>query len=59
MTPFIDYALCVGCGACAELYPLLFQMREDQAWVIYHEKYSLDEHERIVNSCPFDAMSFQ
>jgi ferredoxin len=31
MKASVDKSLCIGCGLCAELCPLVFQMEDDQA----------------------------
>ncbi|MFI5296399.1 MAG: ferredoxin [Thermodesulfovibrionales bacterium] len=59
MIPYIDYSKCEGCGACAELYPLFFEMRDDRAWVINYEKFVFDEHKDVVYSCPFRAITIE
>jgi ferredoxin len=52
----IDYGLCKGCGACAELYPLFFVMRDDKAWVINYEKFIFEEYKNVIYACPFYAI---
>lgn len=59
MIIYIDYSRCEGCGACAELYPLFFEMRADRAWVINYEKFVFDEHKDVVYSCPFRAITVE
>ncbi|MBI5847743.1 MAG: ferredoxin [Nitrospirae bacterium] len=56
MIPYIDYSKCTGCSACAELYPLFFEMRDDRAWFINFEKFIYAEHGNIIYSCPFRAI---
>lgn len=56
MTLYIDYSLCVGCGACAELYPLFFVIRDEKAWIINYEKFIFEEHKNVVYACPFGAI---
>ncbi|MCL4475972.1 MAG: ferredoxin [Nitrospirae bacterium] len=55
----MDYSLCTGCGACAELFPLFFMMRDEKAWVINHEKFVLEEHKGVVYACPFGAITIE
>ena len=59
MIPYIDYSLCEGCCACAELYPLFFEMRDEKAWLINHEKFIFEEHRGVVYVCPFRAISIE
>ena len=58
-TLYVDYSLCQGCGACAELYPGLFEMREGQAWVINHESFYTEEQDHVVNVCIYGAIYIQ
>jgi len=55
----IDYALCQGCGGCAEVYPELFEMRDDKAWIINADLYSPDRHKDILHICPYYAISLE
>jgi ferredoxin len=59
MIPFIDYSLCEGCGACAEVYPIFFEMRDEKAWFINYEKFVYEEHRNIINVCPFRAIRLE
>ena len=59
MIPYIDYSLCTGCGACAELFPLFFEMRDERPWFINFEKFVAAEHKEVVFSCPFRAISIE
>lgn len=53
---YIDYSLCTGCVACAELYPMFFEIRDDRPWVINYEKFSPEKNKNIIYSCPFRAI---
>jgi ferredoxin len=57
--PNVDFGLCVGCGACAALYPLFFEMRDEKAWVINHEKFIYEENKGVVGACPFGAITIE
>lgn len=59
LIPFIDYSLCKGCGACAEIYPVLFVMREEKAWVIGDKGIDEMYHAKIAHLCAFGAISFE
>ena len=59
MIPYIDYSVCTGCGACAELYPLFFVIRDDKAWVINYEKFSIAKHSGVLYACPFGAITVE
>lgn len=53
---YIDYSLCEKCGACAEIYPLFFVMKDDLPWFINHDKFNPKEHGDIPKCCPFRAI---
>ena len=53
---YIDYSLCTGCGACAELYPMFFEMRGERPWVINYEKFDAEKDKGIIFCCPFRAI---
>lgn len=59
MIPYIDYALCVGCGACAELYPAYFVLRDGQAWLVGHMQFDPELTEDVINSCIYGAISVE
>jgi ferredoxin len=59
LIPHVDYGRCVGCGACAELYPSFFVMRDEKAWVINHEKFSLKDDGGVLYCCPFHAITVE
>lgn len=59
MIPYIDYSLCTGCGACAELYPMFFEMREGRPWVIHYELFIYEENGGVLRCCPFRAISVE
>ena len=57
----IDYDECIGCGTCAELYPEVFEMRDDEgkAYVIGEDKSSPCDYEEAAGVCPVDAISIE
>ena len=55
----IDYGLCAGCGACAEVYPLLFEIRDDKAWIIDYTKFRFEEHQNLPAICPYRAITLE
>lgn len=59
MIPYVDYGLCEGCGACAELFPAVFEMLDDKAWVRGHESFLASDREPVVNCCPFHAITVE
>ena len=59
MTPNIDYGLCEGCGACAEMYPLFFEIRDDKAWLIDTDKFRIEDCPKTAVVCPYRAISIE
>ena len=59
MMPNVDYGLCEGCGACAELYPLFFEIRDEKAWLINSDKFRLEDYPNIPVVCPYRAISIE
>ena len=55
----IDYALCQGCGGCAEVYPQYFELRDDKAWVINADTFSPKDRDGILHVCPYYAISVE
>jgi len=59
MIPSVDYGLCNGCGACAEVYPQFFEMRDGKAWVIDHELFEREGTRDVVKICSFGAITVE
>ncbi len=57
--PNIDYSLCQGCGGCAEMFPDLFEMRDDRAWVVNADSFSVEDRPGILTVCPYYAISLE
>ena len=55
----IDYALCQGCGGCAEAFPQYFELRDDKAWVINADKFSPKDKDGVLHVCPYYAISVE
>ncbi|MDR3568844.1 MAG: ferredoxin [Syntrophobacteraceae bacterium] len=55
----LDEECCVGCGACAELCPEVFEMSEDgeKAHVIFPEGGSVGCVEEAIDTCPNGCIS--
>jgi len=56
VTLSIDYGLCAGCGACAEMYPRFFEIRDEKAWIINYDQFRVDEYQRNPVICPYRAI---
>ncbi len=59
MMPIVDYGLCEGCGACAELYPKVFEMRDEKAWVIAAGPLDPAQYPDLPKVCPYRAISVE
>ena len=55
----IDYALCQGCGGCAEAFPQYFELRDDKAWIINADKFSAKDKDGVLHACPYYAISVE
>jgi ferredoxin len=56
MTVYVDYSACTGCGACAAVYPRVFEMRDEVAWVTEHEPLTDEDYGEMALICPFGAL---
>ena len=56
VTLTVDYGLCEGCGACAEMYPQLFEIRDEKAWVINYGQFDAEVYKKNPVICPYRAI---
>ncbi len=61
MKAVVDTELCIGCGACEEVCPTVFEMHEDIAVVKVDELPAGEEEacRRAVGECPTEAISIE
>ena len=53
----VDQELCIGCGACVNLCPEVFELQDDGKSRVIKQKGCKDcDCEMIVNSCPVGAI---
>jgi len=57
----VDYECCIGCGACAELCPDVFEMddRTDKAGVFIFEVTDKNCIEEAISICPAECISWK
>ncbi len=56
----VDQELCIGCGACVNLCPEVFELQDDgKSRVIKKEECKDCDCEMIVNSCPVGAIRIE
>ncbi|MGQ9811973.1 MAG: ferredoxin [Dissulfurimicrobium sp.] len=58
-TPVVDYALCIGCGSCAEICPEVFELRDEKSWVIGPDKCETCNCEEAASMCPVAAITIE
>ena len=58
-TPVVDFDLCIGCCSCVELWPEVFELRDDKAWVIGPDKCNTCDCEEAMNVCPTEAIKME
>jgi len=55
--PVIEEETCIGCGACVDICPEVFELRDDKAWVINPDKCDICDCQETADSCPVEAIS--
>ncbi len=55
--PVVDQELCIGCNACVEACPEVYELRDEKAYVIAPEKCKTCDCEATVDLCPVAAIS--
>jgi len=56
----VDQELCIGCGACVNLCPEVFELQDDgKSRVIIKNGYKKCDYEIAINSCPVGAIKIE
>lgn len=59
MRPIVDKDLCIGDGACVEICPEVFELRDDGLAYVINEDPGPELHDRVresVEACPTEAI---
>jgi len=55
--PVVDLDLCIGCNACVEVCPEVFELKDEKAYVTASDKCDACNCEQTVDLCPVQAIS--
>jgi len=56
--PVVNEDLCIGCGHCAELCPLVFALEDEKSWVIGSDQCGSCNCQEAIDTCPAQAISW-
>ncbi|WP_025209334.1 ferredoxin [Hippea sp. KM1] len=56
---WVDEASCIGCEACVDELPDVFQMKDGKAVVVNAEGASLDEIKEVAEACPTESIKVE
>jgi len=57
--PVVDYEACIGCGHCAEVCPLVFELGDDEkSSVIGPDRCGACNCQEAIDTCPVQAISW-
>ena len=56
----VDQELCIGCGACVNLCPDIFELQDDgKANIVNEDGSKKCDYEIAINSCPVGAIKVE
>lgn len=56
--PVVDQDTCIGCGACIEACPGVFELKDEKAFVVNPDKCSTCNCQEAIDICPVTAISW-
>jgi ferredoxin len=56
--PVVDQDACIGCGACIEACPEVFELKDEKALVVHTDKCSTCNCQEAIDICPVTAISW-
>ena len=56
--PIVDLDLCIGCGHCSEVCPLVFELEDEKSSVIGPDKCNTCDCQEAIDTCPVQAISW-
>jgi len=56
--PVVDQDTCIGCGACSEECPEVFELKDEKAYVLNPDKCSTCSCQEAIDICPVTAISW-
>jgi ferredoxin len=57
LKPVVDFETRIGCGACVELCPEVFELRDEKSWVINPDKCNDSNCQEAADICPVEEIS--
>jgi len=56
--PVVDQDACIGCGACVEECPEVFELKDEKAHVVNPDKCNTCNCQEAIDICPVTAISW-
>jgi len=56
--PLVDQELCIGCGHCVEVCPLVFELIDEKSSVVAPDKCVNCDCQEAIDTCPVQAISW-
>jgi len=56
--PVVDQDLCIGCGHCVEVCPLVFELIDEKSNVVGPDRCGNCNCQEAIDTCPVQAISW-